>query len=255
MPHDALRGKTALITGAARRIGRAIALALAGEGVHILAHYATSAADAESLRAEVEQRGVRCWLLPARFDHADETQSLVPRALEAAGALDVLVNSASIFRPDTLRSVDFDSLTEHLRVNAWTPLVLGREMARLVGRGHILNLLDTRVTGGDPAHAAYILSKQTLADLTRAMALEFAPGIAVNAIAPGLILPPAGRDEAYLQQLAGGLPLQRHGSPADIAEAALYLLGSTFVTGQVLYVDGGRHLREVEGRCTLKREL
>jgi NAD(P)-dependent dehydrogenase (short-subunit alcohol dehydrogenase family) len=244
MQGNPLRGKTALITGAARRLGRALALALADEGVAIVAHYATSAEEAESLRADVERRGVACHLIQARFDRPDETQSLVPRALAAAGALDILVNSASIFRPDTLAEVDFGSLTDHMRVNAWTPLVLGREMARLVGRGQILNLLDTRVIGGDPAHVAYILSKQMLASLTRMMALEFAPGIAVNAIAPGLILPPPGHDEEYLRGLAGALPLQRHGEPADIVDAALYLLGSTFVTGQVIYVDGGRHLRE-----------
>lgn len=242
MPGNPLRGKTALITGAARRIGRALALALADEGVRIVAHYATSAQEAESLRADVEQRGVACHLVQARFDRPEETQSLVARALDVAGALDILVNSASLFRPDTLRAVDFASWTEHMRVNAWTPLVLGREMARAVGHGQILNLLDSRVTGGDPAHVAYILSKQMLASLTRTMALEFAPGIAVNGIAPGLILPPPGRDEEYLRQLAGSLPLQRHGSPADIADAALYLLSSTCVTGQVLYVDGGRHL-------------
>ncbi len=110
--------------------------------------------------------------------------------------------------------------------------------------GNILNLLDTRIAGTDPTHFGYILSKQVLAALTEAMAQEFAPGITVNAIAPGLILPPPGKDQRYIDDLAKALPLKRHGAPSDIAEAALYLLASDFVTGQIIFVDGGRRLME-----------
>ena len=132
----------------------------------------------------------------------------------------------------------------HLHVNAWTPLVLSREFARHAGRGKIINLLDTKIMGYDREHVAYILSKQMLAALTTMCAAEFAPAVTVNAIAPGLILPPSGKDETYLASLAQTVPLRRHGGPGDITDAALYLLKSDFVTGQVIYVDGGRHLRE-----------
>jgi NAD(P)-dependent dehydrogenase (short-subunit alcohol dehydrogenase family) len=122
--------------------------------------------------------------------------------------------------------------------------VLSREFARLAGRGKIVNLLDTKIIGYDRAHVAYILSKHMLSVLTRMCALEFAPGITVNGVAPGLILPPLGKDENYLEQLARSVPLKRHGGPEDVAKAVVYLLTSDFVTGQVIFVDGGRHLLE-----------
>ena len=246
MPHNELHGKTALVTGAGKRIGRAIALALAEQGVNIAAHYGTSGAEVVSLRAELEMRGVKSWGLQADFSCAEEAQALITRALEAAGALDILINSASIFRPSTLNDMDIAGILEHMQVNAWTPCLLCREFARLVGAGQIINMLDSRITDTDRTHVAYILSKKTLADLTRMMALEFAPKITVNGIAPGLILPPPGRDDTYLELLVGSVPLKRHGGPEDITAAVLYLLNSDFVTGQVLYVDGGRHLKEYE---------
>jgi NAD(P)-dependent dehydrogenase (short-subunit alcohol dehydrogenase family) len=107
-------------------------------------------------------------------------------------------------------------------------------------------MLDSRIAGLDMSHVAYILSKRALAALTEMMAVEFAPGIAVNGVAPGLILPPPGKDEAYLDELAKGLPLKRHGNPGDIADAVMYLLRSDFVTGQVIFVDGGRRLLELD---------
>ena len=113
-----------------------------------------------------------------------------------------------------------------------------------MGRGKIVNLLDSRIVGYDFPHAAYYLSKRLLAILTEMAALKFAPSISVNAVAPGLILPPPGKDQSYLQELSASVPLQRHGGPQDIVDALLYLLKSEFLTGQVIYVDGGRHLRE-----------
>jgi NAD(P)-dependent dehydrogenase (short-subunit alcohol dehydrogenase family) len=244
MASAGLKGQTALVTGAGRRLGRAIAHALAAQGMNIVAHYSQSAAEAEALCGELTALGVRAWPLAADF--ADETAvaALLPRALAAAGRLDALVNNASIFLPGALENITFPDLVNHFRINAWTPLALSRDFARLVGRGKIVNLLDTRIDGTDRAHVAYLLSKQALASLTRLTASEFAPAIAVNGVAPGLILPPPGRDDAYLDRLAQATPLQRHGEPADIAAAVVFLLQSDFITGEVLRVDGGRHLRE-----------
>ncbi|HET7317614.1 MAG TPA: SDR family oxidoreductase, partial [Nitrospirota bacterium] len=140
----------------------------------------------------------------------------------------------------------FGDVMRHMHVNAWTPLVLSREFARLARRGTIINILDTKIAGFDRKHAAYILSKHMLSVVTRLCAVEFAPEITVNGIAPGLILPPNGKDETYLDKKAKALPLKRHGGPEDVTEAALYLLRSRFVTGQVIYVDGGRHLLEAD---------
>ncbi len=241
---ESLQGQTALITGAARRIGQEIALALADEGANIVIHYRTSAREAEELCSSVSQRGVKAWAVKADFNLPEDYESLIPRAKEAAGSLDILINSASIFFPGTIQEVDFKSLMENMQVNAWTPFVLSRHLAKSTGRGKIINLLDTRLHGYDWSHVAYILSKQVLSVLTRMIALELSPNFSVNAVAPGLILPPPGKDHSYLDQLVNTVPLGRHGDPGDITEAVLYLLKSDFVTGQVIHVDGGRHLME-----------
>jgi pteridine reductase len=241
-----LDGKTALVTGAAKRIGREIALALAHAGVNVVVHYRESVEEADQLCKELVAHGVKAWQVRSDFDDASAPGRLIPDALDAAGSLDILVNSASLFLPGTIKGMDFAGLTHLMQVNTWAPLVLGREFARRVGCGKIVNLLDSRIVGFDASHAAYILSKRALATLTERMAVEFAPGITVNAVAPGLILPPAGKDESYLDELAQGLPLKRHGNPADIADAVLYLLRSDFVTGQAIYVDGGRRLLELD---------
>lgn len=240
-----LRGKIALITGASKRIGRALAMALAEEGVNIVAHDRRDL-ERETLKVceEVADCGAKSWNLDADLEKPQEYETLVARAVKAAGGLDILINNASVFQPSSLMDIGFSDLTHQLHVNAWTPLVLSREFVRLTKNGKIVNLLDTRISGYDREHVAYILSKQALASLTMMCAKEFAPAFTVNAIAPGLILAPAGKDEAYLERLAQSLPLQRHGAPRDIVAAALYLLKSEFVTGQVIYVDGGRHLQE-----------
>lgn len=240
-----LKGKVALVTGASRRIGRALAMALAEEGVNIVAHDRRDL-EQETARVcdEVVGCGAKSWNVSADLEKPEEYETLVARAINTAGSLDILINNASIFQPSTLMDMGFNDLMRHIHVNAWSPLVLSREFSRLAGRGKIINLLDTKIIGYDLAHVAYILSKRMLADLTAMCAREFAPAITVNAVAPGLILPPAGKDENYLNTMSHAVPLKRHGEPDDIADAALYLLKSDFVTGQVVYVDGGRHLLE-----------
>jgi pteridine reductase len=240
-----LKGKVALITGAGKRIGRALAIALADEGVNVVAHD-RKVMEAETAKVcdEVVECGARAWSILADLERPEEYESLIARAMKAAGSLDILINNASLFLPNTLADVGFSDVTRHLQVNAWAPFVLSREFARLADRGKIINLLDTRITGYDRSHTAYVLSKRMLSVLTTMCALEFAPGFTVNAVAPGLILPPAGKDENYLNKLAETVPLKKHGGPGDIADAVLYLLKSDFVTGQIIYVDGGKHLGE-----------
>jgi hypothetical protein len=242
MKHQ-LEGKTALVTGAGKRLGRTIALALAEEGVNILIHYRNSAMDAKRLKKELADRKVNSWLLKADFENPAEYDSLISRAIELAGALDILINSASVFLPNTIQDVEYQSFTQHLQVNTWVPLVLSHSFAKQVSKGHIINLLDTRINSYDFNHIAYIISKHALAVITRMMALEFAPQITVNGISPGLILPPPGKDYDYLEKLKETVPLKKYGDPTDIAEAVIYLLKSDFLTGQIINVDGGRHLR------------
>ena len=240
-----LRGRTALITGAARRIGRETARAFAEQGVNLVLHFNHSDEEARQLADQLERLGVRAWLVQADFRRPGEYGTLVERARELAGSVDVLVNNASIFPVEPLDALRWSELSANVEVNAWVPLVLSRSFAAGLGGkpGSIVNLHDTHLAGFDFEHSGYILSKHMLATLTRMLALELAPSVTVNAVAPGLILPPPGADESYLTTHAHRLPLKRHGGARDIAEAIVFLVRNDFITGQVIYVDGGRHLQ------------
>ncbi|HOM70688.1 MAG TPA: SDR family oxidoreductase [Armatimonadota bacterium] len=244
MSKTEMKGKTALITGAAKRIGRATALALADEGVNIAIHYNTSEGEAKNLALELESCGVKAWTIQADFDVQEQYETLIERTLELTGSLDILVNNASIFPFEKLEDVTLDSLIKNMEVNAWVPFVLSRSFKELVGKGKIINLEDSRTSGYDWSHIGYIMSKHVLAAFTRYTALAYAPDITVNAVAPGLILPPPGKDQSYLDRLVGTVPLKRHGEAEDIAEAVVFLAKSSFITGEVIHVDGGRHLKE-----------
>lgn len=240
------------MTGGSQRLGRATVLALARAGADLVIHYNRSGEAARDLCDELRGMGRTALALGADLDEPAAAPPLFREAWEALGGLDCVVNNASIFPPGRLPELELDELIRNVRINAWAPFVLGREFWRRLrgssARGAVVNLLDTRLVGGDPAHAAYHLSKALLAELTTLSALELSPELRVNAVAPGAVLPPEDRDDAYLEGLTRGLPLQRRGYPADVADATLYLLGASFVTGQVIYVDGGRHIREGGGR-------
>lgn len=244
MAEGKLRGKTALVTGAAKRVGLRIALALAAEGVNVIIHYRSSADGAQEAVKEVEKLGARGWTVQADFEKAEGYEGLIGRCLGMTGGLDILVNNASIFPMSTLKEITFEGLAKNIRVNAWAPFSLIKEFALKAGRGKIVNLIDARISGFDWNHAEYILSKHLFFEITRMAAVEFAPDIQINGINPGLILPPPGKDERYLERLVTTVPLKRHGTPEDIADAAVYLLESDFLTGTVIDVDGGRHLLE-----------
>jgi len=238
-----LAGKTALVTGAAKRIGRAIALALAQRGVHIAVHYNQSAQDAVALCEELQRLGVSAWPIRGDLMDAEQTARVFQEAVAQAGPIDLLVNNASIFERDTLWEATAESIAKNVRIHAVAPLILSRELAKQARTAHVVNLLDTRVAVYDREHASYDLSKSMLLTLTRMLALELAPNVAVNAVAPGAILPPPGLGETYLMKLAHANPQDRIGTPEDIAEAVLFLLRSRFITGQVIYVDGGIHMK------------
>jgi pteridine reductase len=238
-----LAGKTALVTGAARRLGRAIAQGLAQQGVNVVVHYNRSADEALSLCDETRRLGVSAWPVQADLTDAGQTETLFDRAVAQAGPIDILINSASTFDKETIWETSAQSLEANLRIHATAPLILARALARQGRSGAIVNMLDTRITAYDREHASYHITKRVLLTLTRMLALELAPEIAVNAVAPGLILPPAGQDESYLKKLAHCNPLNRYGDPGQVADAVLFLLRSRFITGQVIYVDGGYHMK------------
>lgn len=235
-------GQTALVTGAAARLGRSIALGLAGVGMRVVLHHHSSRDEVDSVAEEVRLMGVEAWVVRADFSKPYESEHLFEKSCGQAGGIDLLVNNASMFPEGRLDEFGFDALTANMAVNTYAPLALIRAFAAQQRGGSVVNLLDCRITDYDKRHVPYHLSKQALYTVTRMAALEYAPGIRVNAVAPGLILPPAGEDESYLERKASTNPLHSHGTAQDIVDAVIFLAGSAFVTGQVLFVDGGRNI-------------
>lgn len=242
-----LSGKTALITGAAHRIGRATAVALARAGASIVVHYHGSEAAAKAVVAEIGEIGVDAQVIAADLAHDSEAVQLISAAVRLAGQIDIVVNSASIFEEATLDSVNEAAFRRNFAINALAPFTLTRELYRhLKGRGAsgvAVNLLDTRITDFDRKHVAYAVSKRALHTLTQMSADEFAPLLRVNAVAPGLVLPPPGEDVDYLERLRHTNPLERYGTVEQVTAAILFLVDNEFVTGQTIWVDGGRHLK------------
>ena len=240
-----LKGRTALVTGAARRIGRGVALALAEAGADVVVHYRGSGDEAEATASLIRQAGPRAWCVQADLADGDQAGELLAHAAEtASGPVDILVNSASAFTADTVMDFTPQSLLASVQLHAMAPLALARAFAaQRIPAGDIVNFLDGRMEDYDRRHVSYHLGKRMLWTITRMLAMELAPAIKVNAVAPGLILPPEGRDEQYLAGLAYTNPLNRVGSVAGVAAAVRMLVESDFITGQVIYIDGGRHIR------------
>ena len=243
-----LKGKTSLITGSAKRIGRQIALSQAELGADVVIHYRSSAVEAESLKERVINSGRRAWTVRADFEEESDCSDFFEEVVAKAGRVNYLVNNASIFPPSELDELSLEEFISSLRVNSWAPFTLIRSFADKFNTGRVVNLLDTRVAGYDWKHSGYYLSKVLLARMTKMLAVKYAPDFTVNGVAPGLITPPEGGDQSYLNQRMDRVPLERSGKKREIARAVNFLLQGDFITGQILYVDGGRNLlHELEG--------
>jgi len=240
-----LDGKAAIVTGGAVRLGKALALALAGQGVRVGIHYGSSAGPAEAVVKEIKAMGSDAVAIQADLSQPAEARSIVERAAAHFGQVDILVNSAAIFEPGNWDDTTEANWDRHFAINLKSPFFLSQAFAAQVGRdraGHIVNIADWRGVRPGPDHIAYTLTKAALIAMTKSLALALAPNIQVNAIAPGLILPPPGQDQAYLEGKANEVPAQRVGSPQEIANAMVFLLQSDFVTGDLILVTGGEHL-------------
>ncbi|MDA3939058.1 MAG: SDR family oxidoreductase, partial [Spirochaetia bacterium] len=156
---------------------------------------------------------------------------------------DFLINSASVYPVDNLINLSEENFYNTINLNGLAPFVLAREFNNICTQGSIINFLDARMTDYEPGHISYQLSKQMLLNLTKMMSIEFAPSIRVNAVAPGIIIPDDVSDEESLFRLKEGNPLKRIGTPEEVSSTVLFLLQNDFITGQVIYVDGGRNLR------------
>jgi NAD(P)-dependent dehydrogenase (short-subunit alcohol dehydrogenase family) len=234
----------ALITGAARRIGRALALEAAAAGYDIAIHCREADADSESLRAAVVAMGRSATILTADLTADTELADLVPRAARAIGALTLLVNSASLFEDDRIATLTPASFDAAIAANLRAPILLAQAFAAQAPTGGalIVNMLDQRVWRPNPQYFSYAISKGALWHATRMLAQALAPRVRVNAIGPGPTLPSIHQtDEAFAAE-AANIPLERRADPTEIAHALRYLIDARSVTGQMIAVDGGQHL-------------
>ena len=240
-----LNGKVALVTGGARRVGRALSLALARAGADVVVNYFSSAREAEETVAEIVALGRRAIAVHADVSLHAEVQILIQKTADTFGRLDVLVNNASLFETAPLLAIEEEAWDRVMAVNLKGPFLLSQAAAPLLrrdGGGVIVNIADLSAFQPWPSYAHHAVSKAGLVHLTRILARALAPDIRANCIAPGTVLPPPDYTEEQIRSSRDRSALKRIGTPEDVARALLYLIESDFVTGETVVVDGGRML-------------
>jgi NAD(P)-dependent dehydrogenase (short-subunit alcohol dehydrogenase family) len=237
--------RAALVTGAGKRLGRAIALGLARDGWDIAVHFHHSEAEAEFVVKEIRGLGVRAAAFGCDLDNADDTAGLVARCTECLGPLTCLVNNASLFEYDDLASLEPASWDRHMNVNLRAPLLLAQAFSRQLpeaARGCIINLLDQKLSNLNPDFLSYTIAKIGLEGATRLLATALAPRIRVCGVAPGITLIARGQSEESFQRARRLALLGNSSEVEDVVDAVLYLVGARAVTGVTVTVDGGQHL-------------
>jgi pteridine reductase len=240
-----LAERVALVTGAGRRVGRAIALRLAASGCHVAVHFRNSSAEARQTAAACQAAGVQAEVFEADLADLVAAAGLVPRVLAHFGRLDILVNNASVFAPMTIEDFALPAWELTLRVNLTAPMVLAHAAHDALRRtgGRIVNLCDVSTRHPWPGHIAYMVSKGALETLTQVLATALAPEVNVVGVAPGVAAWPESYDQATRDRLTDRIPLKRAGTPEDIAAAVHFVLREgDYITGAILPVDGGRQL-------------
>lgn len=232
----------ALITGGAKRIGKALALNLAEKGFSIAIHYNSSFDEAENTKNEIKKLGVNCETFKCNLENIKDVLELVSKVKECFPDLNILINNASIFDNVEFFDVTPEFFDKDFNINFKAPFFLSQSFAKNVDAGLIINFLDTRINRTATEHFVYNLSKKCLYHFTRMAAKELAPRIRVNGICPGPILPPPGESEKYLEKITEKVPMKKTGNPGDIVNAFNYFLDNDFVTGECIFVDGGKHL-------------
>lgn len=237
--------KTALVTGAARRVGRAIALDLAEHGWTVIVHFHRAEKAAAEVVAAIHAAGGAAFPVPGDLSKESETERVFTEARAAAGPITCLINNAAVFEPDDIDTADRRSWDLHLETNLRAPFVLSQALAANLPDGcdgAIINMLDQRVWNLTPNFLSYTVGKTGLWTLTRTLALALAPRIRVNGIGPGPTLPSVRQTDAQFRRQWQSIPLQRATTPEEICDAVRFILGAHSMTGQMLALDGGQHL-------------
>ncbi len=244
---EVLAGKVALVTGSAHRVGKAIALALAKEGMHIVVHYYGSADAAQDTVAEIKQLGVDAISYRANQADPQQVEGLFTTINEHFGRLDILVNSANMYRRADFLDITYEDWQQVLNVNLTGAFLCSQAAARLMlaqdpPGGTIINIIDNSALKPWPSHPHHSVAKAGLLTLAKVMARSLAPHIRVNNVSPGPVLKEPSRSEESWQQLGQKLPVQRTGTPEDVGRAVVYLAQEDFLTGALINVDGGESL-------------
>jgi len=246
MRYDPTMSNNVLITGAGNRIGAAIAEQLASDGCAVIIHHNNSISDAEKLAATIKSSGGRAALVRADLTNPSERAGLIEAAAKPFGALDILINNASIFEPDSALTIYEELWNTHFALHLQAPVFLARDFVRQLAsgkKGNIINIIDESVLYDTPSFFSYNLSKTALWHATRTLAQSFAPDIRVNAIGPGPTLPHTRQNEEQFSRSVASLPLKTSATPDQIVSAIRYLLSTPSMTGQMLALDGGEHLQ------------
>jgi len=237
--------KTALITGAAKRIGRSIAFELSDAGWSVAIHHRSSEMEAEDTVSSILSKGGNAVAIAAELSNEEETLGLIAQTKSLLGPIGCLVNNASIFEYDSIDSVSLQSWNDHMAINLRAPFLLSQSMSASLPEGYhgvIINILDQRVWNLTPHFISYTLSKSGLWTLTQTLALALAPNIRVNAIGPGPVLPSIRQTESQFFDQCKNTPLQQGAKPEEIALAVRFIVMASSMTGQMIALDGGQHL-------------
>lgn len=237
--------RVALVTGAGRRVGRAIALALAARGMHVVVHYHGSAEGADETVRLVQQMGGTASEIHADLREVADAHTLIDRTLEVVGRLDALVNSAAVMLRTPVGETSAAEWDAMFTLNVRAPYFLAQRAAHALraSRGAIVNIADLAAYETWPAYVPHGMTKAAVVQMTRGLAHALAPEVRVNAVAPGAVLLPDGWSDADAERLRATTPLRRLGTPEDVAGAVVFLIESDYITGEVIKVDGGRHVR------------
>ncbi|HSK87418.1 MAG TPA: SDR family oxidoreductase [Anaerolineales bacterium] len=239
--NESLKGRTILITGAARRVGKIFALACARAGADVVIHHGHSDEEAEKVREEILSLGCRAWIFQADLNDPSQAQSLIPQINEST-PLHGLVNSAAIFESLSLENSSLEAWEKHLAINLTAPFLLSQAFARQAPAGaRIVNIVDWRALRPAADHFPYTISKAALAAMTESLAVALAPKIIVNGLALGAILPPS--DGKATPEITKNIPAGRWAEKDEVEQALLFLLTCpAYITGEIIHLDGGRHL-------------
>jgi pteridine reductase len=240
-----LKNKVALVTGGARRLGRAIALELSTHGTSIAVHYRTSQSEADAVVADITTKGGKAQTFRANLEHVAEIEQMVSKVLDAFGRIDILVNSASIFAPIPLTEITERDWDANLDTNLKAPFFLSKFASaamRQQGAGKIVNLGDWAGIRPYKDYLPYSVSKSGLIGLTKALAKELAPEVQVNCIALGMVMPPENYSKKEVERLVSRTLTKKMGTPEDVARAVIFFCETDFATGTILPLEGGRLL-------------